>query len=156
MAASSIKEQVTAQMKEAMKAKDKDRLGAIRMILAEFKRIEVDERVELKDDDTRALAILDKMLKQRRDALSQFESADREDLAAKERFEIEVIQTFMPAQLTDEEIDSEIDQALSQTGAQSVKDMGKVMGVLKPKMQGRADMAVVSTKIKDRLSALSS
>ena len=151
MSSESIKAHLTTEMKNAMKAQAKERLNAIRLILADFKRIEVDERIDLGQDDTRALAILDKMLKQRRDAIEQFQSANRQDLADKELFEVEVIQSFMPAQMSETEIDDAITAALAETGATSVKDMGKVMGILKPKMQGRADLGVVGAKIKARL-----
>ncbi len=156
MTDSSIKSQLTADMKAAMKARDKDRLGVIRLILADFKRIEVDERVDLGDDDERCLLILDKMVKQRRDSIAQFDKAGRDDLSKTEHFELEVIQSYMPAQMTAQEIDAAIADALTQTGAQSVKDMGKVMGVLKPIVQGRVDIGLVSVKIKERLTALSS
>jgi uncharacterized protein YqeY len=141
-----IKEQVQAIMKEAMKAKDKARLSVVRLILADFKRIEVDERITL--DETRELSVLDKMLKQRRDSISQFEKAGREDLAEQERYEIEVIQHFMPKALTEDEVLSLVQSAITEVGAQSMKDMGKVMAILKPKLQGRTDMGKVSAKIK--------
>lgn len=141
---------VKAQVKSAMKARDKQRLGALRLIQSEFKRIEVDERIEI--DDARALIILDKMLKQRRDSLSQYEAANREDLAEVERYELAVISEFMPAPLSDDEIAQLISDAISQAGASSMQDMGKVMGLLKPKLQGRADMGQVSQKIKASLS----
>jgi uncharacterized protein len=156
MADESLKDQLTAQMKEAMRAKDKERLGAIRLILAEFKRIEVDERPEGGISDERALTVLDKMVKQRRDSIEQFTQAGRTDLVGQEEFELGIIQGFMPQPLSSEEVDAFIDSALSDSGAQSIKDMGKVMGLLKPKMQGRTDMGKVSTKIKERLNALSS
>lgn len=133
-----------------MRAREKERLGTIRMILAELKRVEVDERIEL--DDDRVLVILDKMQKQRRDSLEQYEAAGREDLSEVERKELEVIKTFLPAQLTDEELDQLIDSAITSTGADSMQAMGKVMGILKPQVQGRADMGQISQKIKARLS----
>lgn len=145
----SIKIAIKAAQKEAMLAKDKPRLQTVRTIMSELKRVEVDERIEL--DDARVLAILDKMQKQRRDSISQFEQAGRDDLVEVEKKELEVIKTFLPAQLTDEEIDQLIDQAIADTGASSIKEMGQVMGVLKPQLQGRADMAVVSKRIKARL-----
>ena len=151
MADSPLKTRITDAMKDAMRAKDKDTLGAVRLILADIKRIEVDERIDL--DEPRIISVLDKMLKQRRDSLSQFEAAGREDLAAKERFEITVIQTFMPMQLTDAEIDQMIAAAMAETGAATAKDMGKVMGLLKPQMQGKADMAVVGQRIKAKLGS---
>ncbi len=134
-----------------MKSGDKARLGTIRMILAAIKQIEVDERIEL--DDNRIIAVLDKMLKQRRESIRQYRDANRQDLAEIEEAEIQIIQDFLPKALSTEEIQKLIDQAISETGASSIKDMGKVMGILKPKMQGRADMAVVSAQIKTALSA---
>ncbi len=147
---SALKEAIKAAQKEAMRARDKERLGTVRLILAELKRVEVDERIEL--DDDRILVILDKMQKQRRDSISQFEEAGRDDLSEVEKKELEVIKTFLPAQLTEEEIDQLIDQAISETGADSMQAMGRIMGILKPQIQGRADMAAVSGKIKARLS----
>lgn len=146
---SQIKHQITEAMKDAMRAKEKERLGTIRMILADFKRVEIDERVEL--DDARALVILDKMAKQRRDAAQQFRDANREDLATKEEFEITVIQDFLPQPLSEDEINQLIEAAMADTGASSMQDMGKVMGLLKPQVQGRADMGAVSKLIKARL-----
>ena len=144
-----IKDQLTNAMKDAMRAKDKERLGAIRLMLAEFKRIEVDERIEVADD--RALVVLDKMVKQRRDSEKQYVEAGRDELAETERFEISVIQEFLPQPLTEDEIATLIEEAISSTGASGMQDMGKVMGQLKPKLQGRADMGAVSKLIKDRL-----
>lgn len=138
-------------MKAAMKGGDKSRLGVIRLINSAIKQIEVDERIEL--DDTRILAVLDKMTKQRRESAMQYEEAGRDDLLEQENYEISVLKDFLPAALSDEEIDALIDEAVSSTGASSIKDMGKVMGILKPQMQGRADMAAVSGKIKARLNA---
>jgi len=137
-------------MKTAMRAKDKERLGTIRLILAEIKRIEVDERIDL--DGPAIIVLLDKMLKQRRDSISQFEQAGRDDLANKEASEIEVIQSFLPAQLSDAEISQLIDDAIVQSGAQGMQDMGKVMGLLKPQLQGRANIGQVSGDIKKRLA----
>jgi len=148
--ASEILNSIKAAMKDAMRAKDKERLATIRLIQAEFKRVEVDERIEL--DDDRVIAILDKMVKQRRDSVRQYLDANREDLAAVETAEIEVIQTFLPAPLTEDEISAMIDSVIAETGAESMRDMGKVVGMLKGPMQGRADMAVVSKQVKDRLS----
>lgn len=148
--ADSLKASISEAMKDAMRAKDKARLAAIRLILADIKRVEVDERIDI--DDSRVLAILDKMLKQRRDSAAQYLEANRPELAEKEQFEITVIQDFLPAALTDEEIQQLIDQAVDSSGAQSMKDMGKVMGQLKPQLQGRADMGKVSQLIKQRLS----
>lgn len=147
---SELKNQITDAMKAAMRAKDKERLGTIRMMLAELKRIEVDERIEL--DDARIITVLDKMLKQRRDSISQYEDAGRQELADVEKAEIAVIQDFLPAALTTGEIEQLIDDAIASTGAEGMKDMGKVMGQLKPKMQGRADMGEVSKLIKARLA----
>jgi len=145
----SLKGQVTSAMKDAMRAKAKERLSAIRLIQAEIKRIEVDERIEV--DDARLLAVLDKMVKQRRDSISQFESAGRQELADKEQAEIEVIQEFLPEALTEAELTGMIDEAIAASGAESMRDMGKVMGILKPKIQGRADAGVVSGMIKAKL-----
>ncbi|MGD9590885.1 MAG: GatB/YqeY domain-containing protein [Candidatus Berkiella sp.] len=142
----SIKEQVTEQMKAAMRAQDKERLGVIRLILSEFKRIEVDERIVL--DETRELAVLDKMQKQRRDSIEQFTAAGRSELAAKEQFEIDIIQSFKPAALTEQEVQNFVDEAIAQSNAHSVQDMAKVMAILKPKLQGRADMGQVSAMVK--------
>lgn len=138
-------------MKDAMRAKDKVRLSAIRLIQAEFKRIEVDERIEI--DDARALAVLDKMVKQRRDSISQYEAAGRQELADVEIAEIAVIQDFLPAALSDEEISAMIQAAIEQTGATSMADMGKVMGIIKPQIQGRADAGAVSGLVKASLSS---
>ena len=150
MSEATLKVRITTEMKAAMRAKDKPRLGTIRLIQAEIKRIEVDERIEL--DDTRVLAILDKMSKQRRDSLSQFKDAGRDDLAEQEQTELDVIAEFLPAALTDEELQQLIEQAITASGAQAMSDMGKVMGILKPQVQGRADIGAVSKQIKARLS----
>lgn len=143
--------QLQDEMKAAMKSGDKRRLGVIRLILAAIKQREVDERIEL--DDTQVLAVLDKMVKQRRDSVEQFEKAGRTELADQEKYEIGVIQEYLPAQLSEDEISALITEAISATGAQSMKDMGKVMGMLKPKLQGRADMGAVSGLIKQNLSS---
>jgi len=148
---SELKQQITQAMKAAMRAKEKERLTTIRMILAEIKRIEVDERIEL--DDARVLAVLDKMSKQRRDSVSQFEEAARMDLADAERRELEVIKTFLPQPLTEEEIADLIKQAADQSGAKTMQDMGKIMGILKPQVQGRADMGTISKLVKAQLSS---
>lgn len=137
-------------MKEAMRNKEKVRLNAIRMLLAAVKQIEVDQRIELNDTDV--LAVLDKMIKQRRDSISQFESAGRTELADIEKQEIEALQAYMPQPLSDDEISSLIDNALAESGAESMRDMGKVMAILKPVLQGRADMGAVSGKIKAKLN----
>ena len=138
-------------MKEAMKAREKERLATIRLIQAEFKRVEVDERIEI--DDARALAIMDKMVKQRRDSINQFESAGRDELAAIERAEINVIQEFLPQQLSEDEILAIIDDALSGIDATGMAAMGPLMGVIKPKLQGRADMGAVSKLVKAKLTS---
>jgi len=150
MTSASLKSQITDAMKEAMRAREKDKLGAIRLIQSEIKRIEVDERIEL--DDTRVLAVLDKMLKQRRDSLKQFADAGRQDLADKEQAEIDVIQGFMPAPLSETELEDLVAKAVADSGAESMRDMGKVMALLKPQVQGRADMAVISKAVKGRLA----
>lgn len=145
----SLKQRLQDDVKEAMRAKDKDRLGTLRLILAAIKQREVDERIEL--DDGQTLLVLDKMLKQRRESIAQFTSAGREDLAAKEQAEVGVIQGYMPAALSAEEIDALIERAVAASGATSVRDMGKVMAAIREQVQGRADMAQVSTRIKARL-----
>ncbi len=137
-------------MKTAMKGGDKERLAVIRLMMSAMKQVEVDERIEL--DDNRVLGILDKMVKQRRESISQFQSGGREDLATKEQAEIEVISDFLPQALSEEEIETIINKAISQTSAASMKDMGKVMGIVKPQITGRADMGAVSGKIKSLLS----
>jgi uncharacterized protein YqeY len=144
-----LKKQITEAMKEAMRAKAKEKLGAIRLILSELKRIEVDERIEL--DDARVLAVLDKMVKQRRDSIAQFENANRPELAEKEQAEIEVIQAFLPAPLGDAELAGMITDAIGESGAESMRDMGKVMALLKPRIQGRADVGAVSSLVKASL-----
>ena len=138
-------------MKSSMKSGDKHRLGVVRLILAAIKQIEVDERIEL--DDTRILAVLDKMVKQRRESIAQYSKAGRDDLVAVEDAEIVIIQEYLPAALSEAEINELVDASIASTGAASIKDMGKLMGVLKPQLQGRADMGKVSQLIKSRLSA---
>ncbi len=138
-------------MKVAMKAKDKDRLSTIRLILADFKRIEVDERIEV--DDARALVVLDKMVKQRRDSAQQYSDASRQELADREIAEIEVIQEFLPKQLSEAELNTMIDAAIAASDTQGMAAMGAVMGQLKPQVQGRADVGAVSRLVKDRLTA---
>ncbi len=150
MADTPLKEQLTAAMKDAMRARDKPRLGAIRLIQAEIKRIEVDERIDV--DDTRVLAVLDKMKKQRKDSIEQFTAGGRPELADIEAAEITVIEEFMPAALSADEISQLVTAALEQTGASSIRDMGKVMAMLKPQLQGRADMGHVSRQIKAALT----
>lgn len=147
---SELKNSITEAVKDAMRARDKDRLGVLRLITAEFKRIEVDERVEL--DDARVLAVLDKMVKQRRDSARQFADNNRQDLADKELFEIEVIQAFLPRQLSEDEIRSLVAETAAEQNATSMTDMGKLMAALKPKVQGRADMAIVSQAVKAQLN----
>lgn len=147
----SLKARIQEDMKTAMRGGDKRRLGVIRLILAAIKQREVDERIEL--DDTQVLAVLDKMLKQRRESLAQYEQAGRADLAEQESYEVEVVQTYLPQQLTPAEIDDLIATAIAETGASGIKDMGKVMGILKPQLQGRADMGAVSGQIKAKLGA---
>jgi uncharacterized protein YqeY len=146
---SPLKGQILEAVKAAMKAGDKRRVGALRLVTAAIKQREVDERTDV--DDTQVLAILDKMVKQRRESLAQYEAAGRGDLAAQEAFEIELIQGFMPRALTAEELGLLIDDAIAQVGASSVKDMGRVVGVLRPKVQGRSDMGEVSAMVKARL-----
>ncbi|MDX2425523.1 MAG: GatB/YqeY domain-containing protein [Cycloclasticus sp.] len=140
---------IREDMKLAMKAKEKDRLGVIRLILAAVKQKEVDERITLNDEQV--LQLLDKMLKQRRDSIEQFDKAGRDDLSAVEQKEMLVIQDYLPQQLTDTEVSQLIDQAVSESGAQGMKDMGKVMAILRPQLQGRADLAAASQKIKAKL-----
>ena len=141
---------IKAAMKDAMRARDKDRLGTIRLIQSEFKRIEVDERVDV--DDARALAILDKMVKQRRDSQAQYEEAGRQELADREAAEMVVIQEFLPTQLSDAELDTLIDSAVASSGASGMQAMGAVMAELKPQLQGRADMGAVSQRVKAKLT----
>ncbi|MEP7181901.1 MAG: GatB/YqeY domain-containing protein [Betaproteobacteria bacterium] len=145
-----LKAKITEDMKAAMRAHEVARLSTIRMLLAAMKQREVDERIELSDADV--LSIIDKMIKQRRDSVTQFEAGKREDLAAAERAEIVVLQGYMPAQLADAEVDALIAEAISATGASGMAGMGKVMAALKPKLAGRADMGAVSAKIKARLA----
>ncbi|MGR8931336.1 MAG: GatB/YqeY domain-containing protein [Gammaproteobacteria bacterium] len=147
----SLTDRIKDDMKASMKSGDKARLGVIRMILAAIKQVEVDERVEL--DDDRVIVVLDKMLKQRRESIRQYREANRVDLAEIEEAEVLVIQDFLPKALTEAEIDVMVADAISEAGAASIKDMGKVMAILKPQMQGRADMAVVSARIKAGFSA---
>jgi uncharacterized protein YqeY len=148
---SSLKEQVVAEMKSAMKAGEKERLGTIRLILSAVKQVEVDTRTELNDQDL--IGILDKMAKQRRESIEQFEQAGRTDLADKEKSELAIITDYLPQALSEDEVTKLIDQAVSQTSASSMKDMGAVMTILKPQMQGRADMSQVSKLIKAKLSS---
>ncbi|MCU7942391.1 MAG: GatB/YqeY domain-containing protein [Candidatus Thiodiazotropha sp. (ex Cardiolucina cf. quadrata)] len=145
-----LKEQILDDVKAAMKAKQKSRLGTLRLITAAIKQREVDERTEL--DDIQVLAILEKMIKQRRDSIKQYESAGRQELAEQEKSEIAIIETYMPAGLSDDEISVMVDNAITETNASGMQDMGKVMGLLKPQMQGRADMGKVSGLVKQKLA----
>jgi len=150
MSDSPLKQAFTEAMKDAMRAKDKPRLGTIRLALSEIKRIEVDERIDL--DDGRIIGILDKMIKQRRESIRQYASADRPELVAQEQFEIEVIQEFLPKALDANELEQIIKSAVTESGATSMKEMGKVMNLVRPKVVGRADMAEVSKQIKALLA----
>lgn len=150
MADSALKIKLTDAMKDAMRAKEKFRLGAIRLALSEIKRVEVDERIEL--DDERITAILDKMVKQRRESIKQFEAAGRQELAAVENDEITVLQEFLPQPLSDEESEAIIKAAIAESGATGMQDMGKVMGLVRPQIVGRVDMGAVSAKIKALLN----
>lgn len=147
---SDLSTRINDDVKVAMKAKDKPRLGVLRLITAAIKQREVDERITL--DDDQVLAVLEKMIKQRKDSIAQYEKAGRDELAQQEAFEIGIIQEYLPEQLSDAEIDALIAEAISSSGAASMKDMGKVMGLLKPQLAGRADMGAVSGKIKAKLA----
>lgn len=147
---SELKSRITADMKSAMRASDKDRLGVIRLLQAAIKQREVDERVEL--DDAQVTAVIEKMVKQRRDSVQQYTDGGRPELAAAEQAEIDILADYLPEQLGEAEIAQLIDEAIAATGAEGMKDMGKVMGVLKPKLSGRADMGAVSGLIKARLA----
>ncbi|HET9700921.1 MAG TPA: GatB/YqeY domain-containing protein [Burkholderiales bacterium] len=147
----SLKTRINEDMKAAMKAREAERLGAIRLLLAALKQKEVDERRDL--DDAAVLAVIDRMLKQRRDSITQFEQAGRADLADKEKFEVSVLQSYMPEALGDAELAAAVAEAVAELGAQGPQDMGKVMGLLKPRLAGRADMGKVSALVKARLSA---
>ena len=148
----SLKAQLTDDMKTAMKSGDKERLGVIRLINAAIKQREVDERIQL--DDTQVLSVLEKMLKQRRDSVSQFQAAGRTDLADKETFEIGVVQSYMPAQLSAADVDAIVAATIAEAGATGPKDMGKVMGLVRPKVAGKTDMGKLSEIIKGKLAAL--
>ena len=145
-----LKERITEDMKSAMRASDKERLSTIRMVQAAIKQREVDERIVL--DDTQVLAVLEKMVKQRRESISAFEQGGRADLADKEKAEIQILTAYLPEQLTEAEVDALIQAAIAETGAASMKDMGKVMGAVKAKAAGRADMGAVSARIKAALA----
>lgn len=150
MSNTELKTRINEDVKTAMRNKDKALLGTLRLITAAIKQREVDERVEL--DDSQVLAVLEKMVKQRKDSIAQYSKAGRDDLKEVEEAELAIITTYLPAQLSDAEIDALVDEAVSATGASEMKDMGKVMGMLKPKLAGRADMGAVSAKIKAKLS----
>jgi uncharacterized protein YqeY len=145
----SLKERITDDMKAAMRSGEKERLGAIRMITSAIKQREVDERITL--DDAQVLSVIEKMIKQRKESLAQFQAGNRQDLADKESAEIALLQSYMPQQLGEDELNSMIGDAITATGAASIKDMGKVMAIIKGKAQGRADMAAVGAKIKAKL-----
>ena len=146
----SLKVQIAEDMKSAMRAKDAPRLAAIRLLMAGIKQREVDERIDLDDDGV--IAIVEKQIKQRRDAITQYEAGGRPELAATERFEMEVLEAYLPARLSDAEIDAVIAAAVAASGASGIKDMGKVMAAVKPQLAGRADMAAVSSRIKAALA----
>jgi hypothetical protein len=146
-----LKSQIQEDVKTAMRARDQKRLTALRLITAAIKQIEVDKRIEL--DDQAVLGVLDKMVKQRRESLEQYESAGRDDLAAQEKFELELIAVYLPEALSDDEVARLIKQALADTGASSIRDMGAVMNKLRPEVQGRADMKAVSSAVKAQLGA---
>jgi uncharacterized protein YqeY len=146
----SLKDQITDDMKAAMRAKDSERLTTIRLLIAEIKRKEVDDRVEL--NDTQVLAVVEKMIKQRKDSITQFENGGRQDLADKEKAELAILAAYMPAGLSDEEVAAEVAAAVAASGAAGPQDMGKVMGILKPKLAGRADMTAVSAQVKKALA----
>lgn len=146
----SLKARLTEDMKSAMKAGEKDRLKVVRLILADIKRVEVDSRKDL--DEPTTLAIIEKAVKQRRDSIEQFVKGEREDLADIERYELGVIQTYLPEQLSDDELTALIDEVIASTGAETIRDMGKVMGVIKSRAAGKADMGAVSSQVKSRLA----
>ena len=146
---SAVRDSIDTAIKDAMRARDKTRLGVLRMVSSALKQIEVDERIEL--DDNRVLAVLDKLVKQRNESIQQYRDAGRDDLADQEEAEVAILREFLPQPLSDDEIDALIDEAITETGASSMQEMGKVMGVLKPKMQGRADMGAISGKVKAKL-----
>ena len=147
----SLKQRITDDMKTCMKSGDRERLGVIRLMLAAIGQREVDERTELGDDQV--LVLLEKMIKQRRDSVQQYEQAQREDLAARERYEIEVVQSYLPEPVTDAQVDTAVAEAIASTGATSTRDMGRVMAELKTRLAGRADMGAVSSRVRDRLTA---
>jgi len=147
---SDLQKQIQGAVIIAMKAGEKKRLGIIRLITSAMKQIEVDERIEL--DDARVIAVLDKMVKQRRESIAQFKTAGRDDLVKQESYEIDILQEFLPEALSEEEVDDIVNQAIEKTGAASIKDMGKVMGIVKPQIIGRADMGEISGRIKSLLT----
>lgn len=147
---SDLKIRITDEVKSAMRSKDKDRLLVLRLILSAVKQIEVDERIEL--DDQRMIAVLDKLSKQHRDSIAQYGKAEREDLVEKEQFQLNIVQEYLPTALSDEELAQMISAAISETGANGMQDMGKVMGILKAKAQGRADMGKLSAQVKNQLA----
>jgi hypothetical protein len=147
----SLKDRITEDMKNAMRAKDSERLGTIRMITSAIKQREVDERITL--DDTQVLSVVEKMIKTRRESIAQFQTGGREDLVAKEQKEIELLQAYMPAQLSEAELDALIAESIAESGATSIKEMGKAMALIKSKAQGKADMGTVSAKLKAKLGA---
>ncbi|WP_423062930.1 GatB/YqeY domain-containing protein [Candidiatus Paracoxiella cheracis] len=151
MTAEDLKKKIQNDMVAAMRAKEKERLGTIRLLMAAIKQREIDDQITL--DNNGVLKVIEKMIKQRRDSIKQYETGNRPELAEKESKEIDILQVYMPAQMSDADINAAIDEAIQSTGASSMKDMGKVMGVLKDKLQGRADMGAVSAKIKQHLDA---
>ncbi|MCK4864790.1 MAG: GatB/YqeY domain-containing protein [Gammaproteobacteria bacterium] len=150
MTDSALKTRINDDVKTAMRSKDKERLGTLRLLTAAIKQIEVDKRIEL--DDEQVVAVIEKMLKQRKDSIEQFEKAGRNELAEIEIKEVAILKEFMPEQMSDADVDALIDEAIASTGAEAMKDMGKVMGILKPQLAGKADMGAVSAKIKAKLS----
>jgi uncharacterized protein YqeY len=150
MAAMSLKSRIQEDVKQAMKARDKERLAVLRLVTAAIKQIEVDQRIEL--DDEAVTAVLDKMVKQRRESLSQYQQAGRDDLAGQEQFELDLIATYLPEPLSEQQLELLINETIALTGAAGVQDMGKVMGMLKPQVQGRADMKAVSATVRSRLA----
>jgi uncharacterized protein YqeY len=149
MPISALKQRIESDMKSAMRAKDKQRLDIIRLAMSEYKRIEIDERIEL--DDGRIIGVLDKMTRQRRESVAQYLDANRQDLVDQENYEISVLQEYLPEQLDDAAVDRLLEESIAETGASSMKDMGQLMAALKPKLQGRADMGAISQKVKARL-----
>lgn len=147
---SELKSRIQSEMKDALRAGNKQRLGTLRLAFSELRKVEIDEKMSA--DDDRVILILDKMIKQRKDSLAQYEKAERQELADQESFEIQVLTEFLPQQLDDSEIDKLIEAAISETGATSMQEMGKVIGMIRPMVQGRADMSVISQKVKARLS----